>query len=134
MGADDPDRFFGYNVTPIRDLAAKIETLYECIQPHGRDPMGDFDERDLVRQAEQAGFPEVDLELRVSVKNARRPMTWEGFLRMSGNPLIPAFGEAIDRTLSPQEADVFARHLRPLVESGNGVERMAMAYLTAAKI
>ena len=30
--------------------------------------MGDFDERDLVRQAEQAGFPEVDLELRVSVK------------------------------------------------------------------
>ena len=43
MGADDPDRFFGYNVTPIRDLAAKIERLYESIQPHGRDPMGDFD-------------------------------------------------------------------------------------------
>ncbi len=134
MGADDPDRFFGYNVSPIRDLAAKIEALYESIQPHGRDPMGDFDERDLVRQAEQAGFPEVDLELRVSVKNARHPITWEGFLRMSGNPLIPAFGEAIDRTLNPQEAEVFARHLRPLVESGNGVERMAMAYLSAAKI
>ena len=29
--------------------------------------------------------------------------------------------------------DVFARHRRPLVESGTGAERMAMAYLTAAK-
>lgn len=133
MGANDPDRFFGYDVTPVRDLAAKIETLYESIQPHGRDPMGDFDERDLVRHAEQAGFPEVDLELRVRVKNARRPMTWEGFLRMSGNPLIPAFGEALDQTLSPEEADVFTRHLRPLVESGTGVERTVMAYLTAVR-
>jgi SAM-dependent methyltransferase len=133
MGADDPDRFFGYDVIGVRELAAKIEALYESIQPHGRDPMGDFDERDLVRQAELAGFGVVDLELRVSVKNARRPMPWEAFLRMSGNPLVPAFGEALDRTLSPREAEAFTRHLRPLVESGTGVERVALAYLTAAK-
>ena len=32
-----------------------------------------------------------------------------------------------------QEADGLARHLRPLVESGTGLERTALAYLTAIK-
>ena len=95
--------------------------------------MLDFDERDLVRHAEQAGFPVVDLELRVSVKNARRPVPWERALRMSGNPLVPPLGEALDRVLSPQEITEFTAHLKPLVESGIGQERRALAYLTAVK-
>ena len=45
--------------------------------------MGDFDERDLVRHAEDAGFPEIDLELQVSVKAHKQPIPWERFLRMS---------------------------------------------------
>ena len=28
MGADDPGRFFGYDVTPPKEVAAKIEALY----------------------------------------------------------------------------------------------------------
>ena len=39
----------------------------------------------------------------------------------------------MQQVLSAQEADELARHLRPLVESGTGVERTALAYLTAAK-
>jgi hypothetical protein len=35
--------------------------------------------------------------------------------------------------LSPEETDAFTRHLRPLVESGTGRKRMALAYLTAVK-
>jgi hypothetical protein len=75
----------------------------------------------------------VDLELQVSVKSARRPVPWERFLRMSGNPLIPPLGEALDRTLGPEEITAFTECLRPLVESGTGQERTAVAYLTAAK-
>ena len=101
--------------------------------PGAQDPMVDFDERDLLRHAEQAGFGGLDLELRVTVKNARRPVPWERFLRMSGNPLVPPFGEALDRTLSPQEITAFTGYLRPLVESGTGQERTAVAYLTAVK-
>lgn len=52
---------------------------------------------------------------------------------MSGNPLIPTFGEALDRVLNPEEAAELARYLRPLVESGTGLERRALAYLTAVK-
>jgi arsenite methyltransferase len=133
MSARDPGRFYGYDTTPVRELAAKVEALYESIQPRGQDPMVDFDERDLLRHAEQAGFGGLDLELRVTVKNARQPVPWERFLRMSGNPLVPPFGEALDRTLSPQEITAFTGYLRPLVESGTGQERTAVAYLTAVK-
>jgi ubiquinone/menaquinone biosynthesis C-methylase UbiE len=133
MSHADPDLFFGHDVTPVRALAAKVEALYESIQPHGGDPMGDFDERDLVRHAKDAGFPEINLELRVSVKAHKQPVPWERFLRTSLNPLIPTFEEALDRVLNPQEAAELTRYLRPLVESGTGRERTARAYLTAVK-
>jgi arsenite methyltransferase len=133
MSACEPDLFFGYDVSQVKAMAAKVEALYESIQPSGLDPMIDFDDRDLVRHAEAAGFPSVDLELRVSVKAAKRPVPWERFLRMSGNPLVPPLAEALDRALSPQEISEFTDHLRPLVESGTGWERMALAYLTAVK-
>lgn len=133
MAGCDPDRFWGYDVSPVAPLAAKVGALYESIQPLGQDPMGDFDERDLVRHAEQAGFPVVNLELRVAVKNTKQPVPWDRFLRTSGNPLIPPTGEALERTLTPAEVAEFTAHLRPLVESGAGQDRMAFAYLTAAK-
>ena len=133
MSARDPGQFYGYDTSPVRALAAKVWALYESIQLRGEDPMVDFDERDLVRHAEEAGFPVVDLELQVSVKNAIRPVSRERFLRMSGNPLIPPLGEALDRTLDPDEITAFTECLRPQVESGTGQERRAVAYLTAAK-
>jgi arsenite methyltransferase len=133
MGHCEPDQFWGYDIRPVAALAAKVDALYREIQPPGEDPMGDFDERDLVRHAEQAGFPVIDLELRLTVKNTTRPIPWDRFLRMSGNPLIPAMGEALDRTLSPDEIATFTAYLRPLVESGTGRARRADAYLSATK-
>jgi SAM-dependent methyltransferase len=133
MSLADPDRFSGYDVTPVRALAAKVRALYESIQPPGIDPMTDFDDRDLVRLARDAGFGEIDLELRVSVKGRKQPVPWERFLRTSGNPLVPTVGEALDRALSQQEAAELTGYLRPLVESGAGLERRAVAYLAAVK-
>lgn len=133
MSAADPGRFSGYDVTPVRALAAKVQALYESIQPPGVDPMINFDDRDLVRHARSAGFPEIDLELRVSVKARKQPIPWERFLRTSGNPLVPTFGDALNQVLSQQEAAEFTGYLRPLVESGAGLERRAVAYLTAVK-
>jgi len=129
----DPDRFLGYDITPIKPLVDKVEALYQSIQPPGEDPMLDFDDRDLVRHAEQAGFAQIDLELRVTVKNRTQPIRWEQGLRMSGNPLVPTLGEALDRTLSPQEITEFTAYLKPLVESGTSRRRLAVAYLTATR-
>lgn len=133
MSGCDRDVFYGYDITPVMALAAKVEALYESIQPPGIDPMIDFDDRELVRHAQDAGFPEIGLDLRVSVKTHKEPVPWERFMRTSGNPLIPTFGEALAQALSPAEAAEFTRHLRPLVESGAGLERMAIAHLTATK-
>jgi arsenite methyltransferase len=133
MSGADPDRFSGYDITPVKALAVKVQALYESIQPPGVDPMVDFDERDLVRLAQDAGFPEIHLELQVNVKTRRQPVPWERFMRASGNPLVPTFGEALERALSPQEAADLTDYLRPLVESGDGLHRRALAYLTATK-
>jgi arsenite methyltransferase len=129
----DPDLFSGYDVGPVAAIAAKVRGVYESIQPPGEDPMTDFDDRDLVRHAESAGFGDIRLELQVTVKATKPPVPWERFLRMSGNPLVPPLGEAMDQVLCPQEVAEFTEHLRPLVESGTGRERMAVAYLTAVK-
>jgi arsenite methyltransferase len=133
MSAMDPDRFYGYDVRPVAALAAKVEALYQSIQPAGTDPMTDFDDRGLLRHAEQAGFAEAGLELRVTVTPVKRPCPWQQFLRTSGNPLIPAIGEALERALTPDEITEFSDYLRPLVEAGQGQERRALAYLTAVK-
>lgn len=87
----DPDRFDGYEIRPVAAMAAKVQAFYDRIQPLDSDPMLDFDERDLVRHAEHAGFPEIHLDLRVDVEAALEPRPWERFLRVSGNPLDDQF-------------------------------------------
>ena len=133
MAVDDPAQFSGYDIRPVMSLAARVQSLYAAIQPPGEDPMIDFDERDLVRFAELAGFPEIELELRITVKGALPPMPWDRFLRTAGNPLVPPIGEALKRTLDAAEISDFTAHLKPLVESGTGQERVAFAYVTARK-
>lgn len=129
----DPDRLFGYDTRPVGEPARKVRAAYESIQPPGSDPMTDFDERDLVRHAEKAGFPEISLDLRLSLKPAKQPCAWETFVRTSGNPLAPSLGEVMREVLSAQESAAFTAVLKPLVESGHGQDRSAVAFLTATK-
>jgi arsenite methyltransferase len=123
--------FWGYPGDGVSDLAARVEQVYAEIQPPD-DPMLDFDERDLVRLAEQAGFFPIELELQAEIR-AMEPRPWDAFLQSSGNPKIPTIAEAMDQALTPEERERFAAHLRVLVEEGNGVWRMAHAYLSAVK-
>jgi arsenite methyltransferase len=122
----------GYDARAIAPLLAKVNAVFRTYQPD-LDPMTDFDDRDLVRLAEQAGFALVDLELRVTVKSSRPPVPWDRFLRMSGNPLVPPLADVLDRALTEQEKADFTAHLRPLIETGAGEERSALAYLKASR-
>ena len=94
--------------------------------------MLDFDERDLLRLAEEAGFFPLELDYRAEISPID-PTPWETFLNSSGNPKIPTFAEAMDQALSPEEAEELTAHLRPLVEHGHGTWRMGHAYLRATK-
>jgi arsenite methyltransferase len=127
------DRFVGYDVGPILSIVRKLKAAYDGIQPPD-DPMLDFDERDLLRQAEEAGFAEIHLTLEVKIDS--RPWagsTWDAFLRTSGNPRLPSLEEVLDDALTFEEKERFSRCMRPLVERGEGEGRLALAYLWAVK-
>jgi arsenite methyltransferase len=130
-GNDDAARFWTYPGDGLVELAARVHAIYAEIQPES-DPMLDFDERDLLRLAEQVGFFPLQLELQAEVARTE-PQSFEVFLHSSGNPKIPTFAEALDRALTAEERERVANHLRPLVEAGEGVWRMAHAYLLGVK-
>lgn len=129
---EPPHLFFGYDVTPVQDLAQRIQTVYNANQPCGSDPMTDFDERDLLSLAERAGFLEVHLDLQVTIE-PHTPKPWDGFVERVPNPLAPTLAEAMGEALTAEEAERFSASLRPLVEAGRGTDRMSLAYLWASK-
>ena len=124
--------FAGYPADGLEAIAAKVRAVYEAIQPRDSDPMLDFDERDLIRLAEQAGFFPISLELEAVVEPLP-PRSWDGFLDTAWNPNVPTVREAIEQVLTSDERDRLTAHLQPLVEQGAGVWRMASAFLAATK-
>jgi arsenite methyltransferase len=123
--------FFGLDDPDVAAMGEKLEAAYAEAQPED-DPMLDFDERDLMRQTETAGFFPIRIDLRLVVE-PQEPRSWDGFLQSSGNPNIPTFGEAMERALSDEERERYSDYLRPRVEGGLGRWRMGSAYLRATK-
>ncbi|MDP1780117.1 MAG: hypothetical protein Q8K73_07575, partial [Anaerolineales bacterium] len=109
--------FWGYDATPIAEIAQKVKAVYHQIQPPDNDPMLDFDERDLIAFAEKAGFKEIHLDLQVEIKPKNNDVSWEVMLRTAGNPKIPTLEEAMSEALTPIEIKEFIACLRPLVEN-----------------
>lgn len=126
------DTWAGYDLSVLPDISRKILAVYSAIQPPDSDPMLNFDERDLIDLAEDVGFFPINLDLEARL-TAPEPRAWEGFLNSAGNPRIPTVAEVMRQALTPEEQDRFVTHLRPLVEEGLGVWRMATAYLDAVK-
>ncbi len=132
FGATEHNRWAGYDLSAIPDIAKKIRAVYDGLQPPDSDPMLDFDERDLIQLAELAGFFPIWLTLEAEITPVE-PRAWDTFLKQAGNPRIPTIGEAVAEALETQERDRFEAHLRPLVEEGRGQWRMAEAHLVGVK-
>ncbi|MGH2572072.1 MAG: methyltransferase domain-containing protein [Actinomycetota bacterium] len=128
-----PNLFLNYDVTPIADLAQKVRAVYERAQPRGTDPMMNFDERDLLKFIQEAGFDEIQLDLHVEIVSGAWWGSWGALLKASGNPLIPTVEEAMAQSLTPDESAEFEAYLRPLVEAKRGVRREAVVYLWGRK-
>lgn len=124
--------YYGIDVTPVRDLAEKVMATWKGPAEH---PLLNFDERDLLRLAEEAGFDEIRLDYRAEV-GSRPPLaeSWETLRRMSGNPLDPTPEEEIAGVLTPAEQAEFEAYLTEALEAQPLVrERRARAYLRASK-
>jgi SAM-dependent methyltransferase len=123
--------FWGYPLDGLATAREKVNAVYETIQPRD-DPMLDFDERDLVTLAVEAGFFPVALDVSLEV-TALEPLPWDRFANTPGNPKIPSLAEAMDQALTQDERDRVTAHLRPFVERGDGVGYWAKAFLHATK-
>ena len=129
---EPPHLFGGYDTTEFADLADRVKSVYASRQPVAECPMLDFDERDLFDLAERAGFEEIHLSYEAKTVPGNLgdgARDWETALRSAPNPLAPTLGEAMAEALTPEEAERFAAHLRPLVERGERRSRDAVAYL-----
>lgn len=131
-GAENPGWFRDYDVTPVAAIAAKIKQFYNQLRPE-RDPMLDFDERTLVRFAEDAGFERVKLEAHAEVDRPLQFPSFEVYLDIAPNPNAPSLRQAIEQTLSTAETCQFVNHLGPLVEQQCGIRRQAICYLQTHK-
>jgi arsenite methyltransferase len=125
-------RFLGYDVMPVAEIVDKLEAFFDREERPKISAMMDFDERDLIAIAQRTGFGNIHLDLQADIK-APRAEDWTRFVQVAGNPLSPTLEEAMIASLTSDERERFTAHLKPLVESGTGMERRAFAYLMARK-
>jgi len=131
VGVDGPR--FGIDPGPVSELAARVEQAFRALQPPETDPLLNFDERDLLRLFEEAGFSHLDLEYRVSVKRLQRDPAW--FLTLldsPSNPRIPSLRQAITQALSPGEAATYLAYYLHAVGTSPILTRQAVAYLSGS--
>ena len=122
----------GLDPAPIADLIAKLLAAYATIAP-AAGPMVDFDERDLVRWAGEAGFTGVRLDYRAEIDVPGPPISdWAALRRTAPNPLVPTYGEVLDTVLTPAERDRFDAHVRTLTDVPTR-HTAATAYLSATR-
>jgi arsenite methyltransferase len=95
-----------------------------------RDPLTSYNERDLLRLLENAGFVEVHLRLHIDSIRAL-PMPWAAFLAGSPYADAPSMGEILQTRFAPDEQIEFERLFRTDIEAGATVERNVNAYLFA---
>ncbi len=122
---------FGIDPGPVAPLAARVEQAFRAMQPAEANPMLDFDERDLLRLLEQAGFVSLDLDLHIAIRREQRDLAWfEALLDGSSNPRIPSMRQAIAAALSADEAATYLAYYRQAITTTRVTARQATAYLS----
>ena len=135
MFPEPADRFWGYDVGAVSDLAEKVKASYGGLSEPASAAMLDFDDRDLVALAEAAGFGRIHLELHLDVETgtSMRAISIEALLDSAPNPLAPTARESIAAALTPDEQERFVAGLHRAVEQGDRLRRSAVAYVVASK-
>jgi arsenite methyltransferase len=132
----EPDgRFFGYRVAGVADLAARVGAMFAGDDAAYRQAIIGFDDRDLVRFAEAAGFETVHVECHIDVGPGSwaHPVSRDALLDIAPNPNAPTVREAIEAALTEAERRRFLDELGRAFDENDAVRRMAAAYVVAAK-
>ncbi len=128
------DRFSGFDVSGVLDEAERVKQFFRAPDAAESDPMLNFDEHDLVRMAEAAGFVDVAMDLQIDVDTSSGIVSFEAWLRTAPNPTAPPMRVAIEQALSPGEAADFIEHLRRQAVAGEReMRRFAVCFLSASR-
>jgi ubiquinone/menaquinone biosynthesis C-methylase UbiE len=133
----EPDGYFaGIAMGEVWPLAKRVRDRYNAMAGD-ETAMIDFDERDLLELAHEAGFASVDLQLEARIERGRiwgqEPPALERLLKTAPNPNAPTYQEVLDAALSQEEQQRFLGYLRPRYEAREMLGRSAVAYLRAYK-
>jgi len=126
---------YGLDLAAVADLAEKVRRAFAG-EPAEENPMLNFDERDLLCWAREAGFTALELDYRaeVDVPEPLPAADWEQLAQTAPNPLAPTFAEALAQALTDEERDRFERHVRAVFAAGTPARRtIATAYLRAVR-
>ena len=132
----EPDgRFFGYDLTSVGELAARVQAIFTAGERSVRSAMMDFDDRDLARLAEEAGFEPVHVECHIDIERGGDDLavSLEALLDGAPNPNAPTVREAVDAALTAPEQVQFMTALAKAFKDRRAVRRSAVAYLSATK-
>jgi arsenite methyltransferase len=135
MFPEPPDRFLGYDVRAVSDLADKVKAAFADLADPAAAVTRDFDDRDLVWLAEEAGFERIHLECHIDVELGvqLRSVGLDALLDSAPNPLAPTLRTAIAAALSPPQREVLLGHLERAIVGQRPLRRSAVAYLMAHK-
>ncbi len=128
-----PDSLFGLRDPEVGHLLAKVVAVYRDGARRGENPMTDFDERDLLRWAAEAGFDGIEVDYRAQLDVPAEPIgDWAARKDVAPNPLAPTYGEAMKVALSDEERAVVDARMTALAQSGTPTRRtLATAYVRA---
>ena len=124
-------RYYGLDVGPVRPLADKIMARWKQPQEH---PLLNFDERDLFRWAQKAGFAQIRMDYSAEIDVTEWASSADAFLHSSGNPLDSTPEEEMLEALDPAERAEFETYIRKAIASRPQIQRrLAKTYLRAVK-
>ena len=134
MFPEPEDRFWGYEVAAVADLARKVKAQFIAGDSAFQRAIRGFDDRDLVRFAQGAGFERVHAECYITIEpgSLMNPVNFEALLDGAPNPNAPTTREAIAAALTEPEQERFLAELKCAFAQGKPVRKMAGAYLVAS--
>jgi ubiquinone/menaquinone biosynthesis C-methylase UbiE len=134
MFPEPDDRFWGYEVAAVADLARKVKAQFVAGDRAFQRAIRGFDDRDLVRLAQAAGFERVRAECNITIEpgSLMNPVNFEALLDSAPNPNAPTTREAIAAALTDSQQDHFLAELKRAFAQDKPVRKLADVYLVAS--
>ncbi|HYF04207.1 MAG TPA: class I SAM-dependent methyltransferase [Patescibacteria group bacterium] len=125
--------YFGMDLSPIQEIADKFLKVLGYPHDTSNDPMLNFDERDLLDLAQEAGFTHIKLVYEARVSSKAKYMPWELLYNAPPNPNALSLKEAFEKSLTQEEHERAVAYMKNYMEKNDAKGGQAIAYLLAIK-